>query len=145
MRREAVAVAPEAPTEAGSSILRGRVVSINPVGEILVERESGGRSAVCDVLRTTAAQLPALREGDEVLFVYDADRQRGCVLGVVQKYLAEPTPSQVKIEAVDRIELRCGTSTVTMTREGAVLVKGQQIVSRASGVNKIKGAAVKIN
>jgi hypothetical protein len=52
---------------------------------------------------------------------------------------------RVVIEGREEIQLRCGKSSITLKKDGKVLVKGTQLVSRASGTNKIKGASVAIN
>jgi uncharacterized protein DUF6484 len=49
------------------------------------------------------------------------------------------------VEAEREIVLRCGESSITLTRAGKVIIKGRYILSRSSGHNKIKGAAVDIN
>lgn len=126
-------------------IMRGRIADISHDGELMVEQGTDVPCLPCDFLRTSSGPLPLIRGGDVVLYIRDGDGEHGYVLGVVQRYAAEEMPSRLTIEARERVELRCGTSSVTMTKEGAVLVKGEQLVSRASGVNKIKGAAVKIN
>ena len=41
--------------------------------------------------------------------------------------------------------LRCGKASITLTREGKVLIKGAYLSSRSSGVNRIKGGSVQIN
>ena len=51
----------------------------------------------------------------------------------------------VSLVAAEQIEMRCGKSSVLLTKDGKIVLKGTEIVSRASGTNKIKGAAVKIN
>ena len=52
---------------------------------------------------------------------------------------------RIVFDAKKEIELRCGKSSLIMKNDGKIVIKGTQLVSRASGVNKIKGAAVKIN
>ena len=49
------------------------------------------------------------------------------------------------LSAEREIVLRCGDASITLTRAGKVLIKGTYILSRSSGYNKIKGAAVDIN
>lgn len=49
------------------------------------------------------------------------------------------------LEAKEEIVLHCGKSSVTLKKDGKIVLKGIQIVSRASETNKIKGAAVRIN
>ena len=48
-------------------------------------------------------------------------------------------------EAKEEIELRCGKSSVILRKDGKIIIKGTEIISRSSGTNKIKGASVKIN
>ena len=49
------------------------------------------------------------------------------------------------IEAQREIVLRCGDASITLTRAGKVIIKGNYILSRSTGYNKIKGAAIDIN
>ena len=52
---------------------------------------------------------------------------------------------KVSLDAKEKIVLRCGKSSVTLRKDGKIIVKGTQIVSQASGTNKIKGASIRIN
>jgi hypothetical protein len=47
--------------------------------------------------------------------------------------------------ASQEIVLRCGKGSIYLGRDGKIVVKGVNIISRASGANKVRGAAVKIN
>lgn len=49
------------------------------------------------------------------------------------------------LTAEREIVLRCGEGSITLTRAGKVIIKGSYVLSRSSGYNKIKGAAVDIN
>jgi hypothetical protein len=49
------------------------------------------------------------------------------------------------ITAQQEIVLRCGKASITLTRAGKVLIHGEYLVSRSSGVNRIKGGSVQIN
>ena len=86
--------------------------------------------------------------------------RRPIIMGVLQAHplpapAGNPTPQQlVSVQADDdrlvlsaerEIVLRCGNASITLTRAGKVLIKGAYILSRSSGYNKIKGAAVDIN
>ena len=48
-------------------------------------------------------------------------------------------------DAKEQIVLRCGKSSITLTRAGKVLIKGAYLLNRSSGVNRIKGGSVQIN
>ena len=49
------------------------------------------------------------------------------------------------VTAEREIVLRCGEASITLTRAGKVIIKGNYILSRSTGYNKIKGAAIDIN
>ena len=51
----------------------------------------------------------------------------------------------VTFEAKKEIVLRCGKSSITLTRAGKVLLRGAYLLNRSSGVNRIKGGSVQIN
>jgi hypothetical protein len=48
-------------------------------------------------------------------------------------------------EAKQEVVLRCGEASVTLLANGRVVIKGSELVSRARGANKIRGATVSIN
>jgi hypothetical protein len=52
---------------------------------------------------------------------------------------------RVRIEARDEVSVRCGEASLTMRRDGKILVKGSDVTSRATRVHKIKGGSVRIN
>lgn len=52
---------------------------------------------------------------------------------------------QVVLSADKEIALRCGKASITLTRAGKVLIRGAYLLSRSSGVNRIKGGSVQIN
>ncbi|HJZ89867.1 MAG TPA: DUF6484 domain-containing protein [Gemmataceae bacterium] len=66
----------------------------------------------------------------------------------------EPAPATVQV-AVDNerlvltaekeIVFQCGASSITLTKAGKVLIRGAYLLSRSSGVNRIKGGSVQIN
>lgn len=43
------------------------------------------------------------------------------------------------------IVLRCGKSSITLTRAGKILLRGAYLLSRSSGVNRIKGGSIQLN
>lgn len=47
--------------------------------------------------------------------------------------------------AEKEIVFKCGESSITLTRAGKILIRGKYILSRSSGVNRIKGGSVQIN
>ena len=52
---------------------------------------------------------------------------------------------RITFDAKEEIMLCCGKASITLTRAGKVLIKGAYLLTRSSGVNRIKGASVQIN
>jgi len=143
----------------GLTLRRGRLVEITDDGEILVESHPERVSISCDFLRTSSAPLPSLRPGTYVLYAVDEVERHGYVFGVIQRVSMRENDTtdhmacsqdlynhaQVKINADEKIELKCGASSLTMDRDGKVVIRGETITSRSRGTNKIKGGSVQIN
>jgi uncharacterized protein involved in type VI secretion and phage assembly len=51
----------------------------------------------------------------------------------------------VSLDAKQELVLRCGEASVTLRADGRIVIKGMEIVSRARGTHKVKGASVLIN
>ena len=52
---------------------------------------------------------------------------------------------QVTLTADKEIVLKCGKSSITLTKAGKIIIRGEYLLSRSTGVNKIKGGSVQIN
>jgi hypothetical protein len=98
-----------------------------------------------------------------VVLCENGDVRKPIVMGVLQERPVSQdteaarediTPKLVSVQADDdalvlsaerQIVLKCGAASITLTRAGKVLINGAYVLSRSSGYNKIKGAAVDIN
>ena len=91
--------------------------------------------------------------GRDVLVLFERnDPRRPIVIGFV---LDAPATSQTRDVTIDgdrlhidgrkEITLACGEGSIVMRNDGTVIVKGINVTTRARGINKVKGAAVKIN
>jgi hypothetical protein len=54
-------------------------------------------------------------------------------------------PEELVICAANQLTIRCGESSITLTAAGKIILRGKYIVSRSSGVQRIKGGSVQIN
>jgi hypothetical protein len=52
---------------------------------------------------------------------------------------------RLQLEAADEIRLTCGKSSLVLRRDGTVVIRGVNIVSRALQTNKIRGGSVSVN
>jgi hypothetical protein len=134
-------------------IERGEVVEILESGEISVEINIGAhRLILCDFLETSDQPTVLLQPGDPVLLLLPrTSEENGCVLGRIGRYrepvkeIKKKEPDNLVVEAKKRIDLKCGKSSIVMRRDGKLVVKGVDVVSRAKRNNKIKGGSVNIN
>ncbi len=141
----------------------GKLFELTETGVPLVDF-SCNPSALPVVAKSTVNLGQAARGAEVVLVFEAADVRKPIIIGMVQtqKVVAEKTkgslPSQavsvtrvecdgeqVVVSAEKEIVLRCGDASITLTRAGKILIKGTYVVSRSSGVNRIKGGSVQIN
>ena len=49
------------------------------------------------------------------------------------------------IEGEHEVTLRCGDASITLRRDGKLVLRGAYIETTAKGLNRIRGGSVKIN
>jgi hypothetical protein len=52
---------------------------------------------------------------------------------------------RVVIEGADEIVLKCGQASITLRRNGKLIIKGTYVETHSTGVNRIKGGSVQVN
>jgi hypothetical protein len=63
---------------------------------------------------------------------------------------AKPTEARVDgkrvvLEGAEEVVLRCGDASITLRRDGKLILRGAYIETTATGLNRIRGGSVKIN
>jgi hypothetical protein len=59
--------------------------------------------------------------------------------------IAEVDGRRVVLDGKDEVVLRCGKASITLRRNGKIVLRGAYVETHAEGTNRIKGATVKIN
>jgi hypothetical protein len=146
------------PEQPGS--LRATVVRLTPEREVLVDWIGNPSGPVKAGILLPGGGHEGFAAGDTVLLLVPEPSGEPVILGKVAARLPSATPARtdrpaeldvsidgrrVVLSAHDEIVLRCGLGSITLSCDGRIVVKGTEIVSRASGANKIKGAMVNIN
>ena len=122
----------------------------------LVRFPVGGEAAI--PARSTV-DLHGAQAGACVVLVFEGgDPARPIITGVLRDdrggWPQPAPPAQVQIDADgqhmvvsarERLVLRCGQASITLTRAGKVLIEGAYVSSRSAGVNRIKGGSVQLN
>ena len=104
----------------------------------------------CDVLQAPARGQPVhLAAGDWVLVWRPGhEGDLAVVLGRIGREpaaLPSEAPDELVLEAKQSLTLRVGDGSITIREDGKILIKGNDLVSHAKRLNRIKGGAVQIN
>lgn len=93
--------------------------------------------------RAAAERVPAA-------LVFEAgDPARPLIVGFVQS----PGPARearvdgkrIVLTGEEEIELRCGEASISLKKNGKLVIRGAYVETRAKGTNRIKGGSVQIN
>jgi hypothetical protein len=119
----------------------GVLASVSEMGELLVDFRGNRTGAPVLARRTTA--VTAASPGIRVLLMFeDGDPDKPIIVGAMDDQIL---PESVQITASKDLTLSCGDASITLTHAGKVLIRGAYVLSRSSGVNRIKGGSVQIN
>ena len=164
-----VAVLPDRLSEAvfdPAAVHLATIVSIVDAGPQLQFEPHGplftGRLAVAvtrERLDTAVADCQPV-----VVLFENGDRTKPIIVGFIETIPAPapaPPPSaapdappvveadvdgkRVRVTAQDEIVLQCGPASITLRRNGRVLIRGTYVETRSDGTNRIKGGQVQIN
>jgi len=132
----------------------GSIVALGPSGLALVDF-AGNPDGQPQEARSACAITTADIGREAVLVFENNDPRKPIVMGLLQPVSSDGADSepvqvsldgeQVTLSAKNEIVLRCGKASITLTRAGKVLIRGAYLLSRSSGVNRIKGGSVQIN
>lgn len=136
----------------------GWVVGHTTDGEPRVDYEGNSAGPLS---ARTIVEIPPVAPGETrpALLIFEAnDPRRPVVVGLLRgpatgrietslrgRSVAEVDGRRVLLEGTDEVVLRCGKASITLRRNGRVVIEGVQLESRASGPNKIRGGSVQIN
>ena len=133
-------------------LARASIAKCLDTGEILVRTDDEPTVQVlCDVVITSADSAVSFADGDPVLVLLPKTQdEKGCILGRIGTCPrpddgTQPDREHVVIDANEGLTLRCGQGSITLRKDGKILIQGLDIVSRAKRNLKIKGGSVHIN
>lgn len=99
----------------------------------------------CDWLENSNNANIDLEPGDRLLCMSPTGQEPGVVLGRIGKYRKPQTQEHVTIEAGESLTLKCGEASVELRNDGRAMVKGEDVLLRAKGTQRIRAANVAIN
>ncbi|MGP3698891.1 hypothetical protein [Rhodobacter sp. NSM] len=124
---------------AGAAMQRARVLGIDADGLVRV---------MLDGVEIAADTVVPVAEADrqaEALVAMAGDRP--VVLGLIRRAVPEAQVDgrRVILEGEREVVLRCGSASITLSPDGRVTIRGTEILSRATGGNRVQGASVQLN
>jgi hypothetical protein len=144
----------QSKTEPIDGVLIGRVSAIDADGTVRVDLPYP-RFTDPLAVRTTVA-LGSDTIGREVAVVFERGRSdKPLVIGLVhatpsslprfERREVEMDGDRLVLTADREIVLRCGKASITLTRAGKVLIRGEYVLSHSGGVNRIRGGSIQLN
>ena len=143
----------------------GKIVKIDSNGFVYIDFHGNRRGPI--QARITKAAAENLSDQNEslnlsVLVAFEeSDAELPVIIDIITDRIEMPSSTMtlarndvnnvqvdgesVVFDAKKEIVLRCGKSSITLTRAGKVLIRGAYLLNRSSGVNRIKGGSVQIN
>jgi hypothetical protein len=163
-----VAVLPERSetTSDGAAAYIATIVSLTAEGAPEVRPVAGGPVVPARLaIAATREQIEAaIAQRQHAVVIFEGgDRTKPIVIGLIapiapEAPVAQPEEPQqppvieadvdgkrVRVTAQDEIVLQCGSASITLRRNGRVVVRGTYVETHSDGTNRIKGGQVQIN
>ena len=151
-RNLSLKLAPSSPAPALPSAILGCVTGYEPGQGVLVDFPGNQAGPVparlligvsIEVMRRAAAsRCPA------ALIFENGDPALPLLVGLVQPPGAQEAwvdGKRILLTGEEEIELRCGDASISLRKDGKLVIRGAYVETRAKGMNRIKGGSVQIN
>ena len=150
-------IAPASDLAPISGVLIGELIAITDNGHTPLVLYPGQPGAAALSARSVV-DIHGAHIGKQIALMFESgDPRRPIVMGVLREadgWPLDQRPGQVEVDAdgermivsaKERLVLRCGKASITLTKAGKVLIQGAYLLSRSSGVNRIKGGSIQLN
>jgi len=133
------------------SVIVGRIAALQESGVPLVDFPGNASRKL--VAAQALVQVTTADTGRNVALTFeDGDPSLPIIVGLFQTPPTTTPQHEIKLDeeslvlsAKKEVVIRCGKSSITLTSSGKVLIQGEYILSRSSGVNKIRGGSIQLN
>ena len=106
------------------------------------ERGNPRLPLITGLIQSDTPGLDAIFEGPEANVGQASAEQLGPGSAPMEAHV---DGKRVTIEGADEVVLKCGQASITLRRNGKLILKGTYIETHSSGVNRIKGGSVQVN
>ena len=136
-----------------NALLVGVFLGFDSLGMVQVEVAGLAESLICARVMCPLDQL--IPHIQCVLMFEKGAREHAVVMGTLQQpvinlamgsnALVKQSKDGVEIKSDKKIHLHCGDTHLIMTADGRIELRGTTVVTHSTGLNRIRGASVKIN
>jgi len=146
-----------APLPRIDGVLTGTLIGFRDNGQTPLVLYPGQQGPAA-VPAATVIDVHAAHIGRQAALAFEGgDPRRPVIMGLLRVPQAWPLPEQpgsvtvdadgerLVVTAQEQLVLRCGKASITLTRDGKIIIQGAYLSSRSSGVVRIKGGSVQIN
>lgn len=140
-----------APRQRGGVTTFARIVSVNSDGTVKTATQPGE----CPVTARTIVDVGLADAGRQAVILIDPQQPDApVILGIIREPAEETggveasvvvDGGKVVLTAKDEIVFNCGEASITLTKSGRIVIRGNDILSRARLTNKIKGGSIQLN
>lgn len=124
--------------------VRATLLTVQDDG-VLQVRMPDGHECACDWLENALTSAQPLAAGDAVLVMPESEVGQAVVLGRIGRYRAPAAQAHLTLEATESLTLKCGEASVDLRADGKVMVRGEDVLLRAKGTQRIRAGTVSIN
>jgi hypothetical protein len=147
-----------------TGLIAGRILSIDDQDGVLVDYPGNMIGPIPALILEDLLPISRKRVGSNVLLAFgEKDFARPIILGFICDPVVSAFPEKeiefqhensgtavldgkrVSLLAYEEIRMTCGKASILIRKDGKIILKGTEIVSRAKGTNKIRGSSVQIN
>ena len=101
---------------------------------------------VLDNLFDSSEAITAIdKQADQTVFDTTITTTREMIDTNLQTDTVHVDGKRVVLEGQEEVVLKCGEASITLTRNGKVVIRGKYLLSRSSGINRILGGSVQVN
>jgi len=154
-------------SETISTVKVGKIIRIDESGQVTVDFVGNTRGPLSarftDTIGHKLMQLIYASNPEVILIFENNDPGLPIIIDTISSQIEEIAKSEdinlevdkpkevtvdgekITFDARDQIVIKCGKSSITLTRAGKIIIRGAYLLNRSSGVNRIKGGSVQIN
>ena len=151
-RSSAFKIARSNPASSFPSALVGRVTGYDAERGVLVDFPGNLAGPLpARLLITTSVEVlrQAAALGCPAALIFEnGDPSLPLLVGLIQSPGAQEARvdgERIVLTGEEEIELRCGDASISLRKNGKLIIRGAYVETRAKGTNRIKGGSVQIN